>query len=89
MILKEMLGATPSLEHAASLSTYWMSHSSPSIAANGVQNAQGQQVAMRKAFPLHQLLHTLKAFDVLFNPSGFPEATGKTMAVRLAEAGKK
>jgi enoyl-CoA hydratase len=61
------------------------------LAANGVQDAQGRQVALRNAFHLHQLAHThnLKVFDMLLDPSGLPEATRRAMAARLAEAGKK
>ncbi|MBN9003556.1 MAG: enoyl-CoA hydratase, partial [Rhizobiales bacterium] len=61
------------------------------LAVNGVQDAQGRQVALRNAFHLHQLAHThnLKVFDMLLDPSGLPEATRKAMAARLAEAGKK
>jgi len=58
------------------------------LAANGVQDAQGRQVALRNAFHLHQLAHThnLKVFDMLLDPSGLPEATRKALAARLQAA---
>jgi enoyl-CoA hydratase len=58
------------------------------LAVNGVQDAQGRQVALRNAFHLHQLAHThnLKVFDMLLDPSGLPEATRKAMAARLQAA---
>lgn len=60
------------------------------LAANGVQDAQGREVALRNAFHLHQLAHThnLKVFDMLLDPTGLPEATRKALAGRMAEAKK-
>lgn len=55
------------------------------LATNGVQDAQGRQIALRNAFHLHQLAHThnLKVFDMLVDPNGLPEATRKALAGRL------
>lgn len=60
------------------------------LAANGVQDAQGREVALRNAFHLHQLAHThnLKVFDMLLDPTGLPEATRKALAGRMADAKK-
>lgn len=56
------------------------------LALNGVQDAQGREIAMKNAFHLHQLAHThnLKLFDLIIDPTGLPEATRKAMAARLA-----
>lgn len=61
------------------------------LAVNGVQDAQGREIALRNAFHLHQLAHThnLKVFDMLMDPTGLPEATRKAMSARLAAAGRK
>ncbi|GGC89876.1 enoyl-CoA hydratase [Chelatococcus reniformis] len=55
------------------------------LAANGVQDAQGREIALRNAFHLHQLAHThnLKVFDMLIDPTGLPEATRKALGSRL------
>ena len=57
------------------------------LAVNGVQDAQGREVAMSNAFHLHQLAHThnLKVHDMLIDPTGLPEATQKAMRDRLGE----
>lgn len=56
------------------------------LALNGVQDAQGREIAMKNAFHLHHLAHThnLKLFDLIVDPTGLPEATRKAMAARLA-----
>jgi enoyl-CoA hydratase len=55
------------------------------LAVNGVQDAQGREIALRNAFHLHQLAHThnLKVHDMLMDPTGLPEGTRKAMAARL------
>lgn len=59
------------------------------LAVNGVQDAQGREIALRNAFHLHQLAHThnLKVHDMLMDPTGLPEGTRKAMAARLAVKG--
>jgi enoyl-CoA hydratase len=59
------------------------------LAVNGVQDAQGREIALRNAFHLHQLAHThnLKVHDMLMDPTGLPEGTRKAMAARLAAKG--
>jgi enoyl-CoA hydratase len=59
------------------------------LAVNGVQDAQGREIALRNAFHLHQLAHThnLKVFDMLLDPTALPEGTRKAMAARLAAKG--
>lgn len=59
------------------------------LAVNGVQDAQGREIALRNAFHLHQLAHThnLKVYDMLMDPTGLPEGTRKAMAARLAAKG--
>jgi len=58
------------------------------IAANGVQDAPGRPWGLYNVFHPHQLSHTLKAFDMLLDPSGLPETTGKAITARLAEAAR-
>ena len=59
------------------------------LAVNGVQDAQGREIALRNAFHLHQLAHThnLKVHDMLMDPTGLPEGTRKAMAARLKAKG--
>ena len=60
------------------------------LAINGVQDAQGREIALRNAFHLHQLAHThnLKVFDLLMDPTGLPEGTRKALASRAKAPGK-